>query len=70
MAETNGKLTELRDLPENLFGDKVNAPMLRSKVDFRLKPARADLDATIGGGHGCAVVNDGTRTERVRADPR
>jgi len=54
MAETNGKLAELRDLPEDLLGDKVNAPMLRPKVDFRLKPARADLDATIGGGHGCA----------------
>lgn len=66
MAETNGKLAELRDLPEDLFGDKVNAPMLRPKVDFRLKPTRADLDATIGGGHGCAVVNGGARTERGR----
>lgn len=67
MAETNGKLTELRNLPEDLLRDKVNAPMLRPKVDFRLKPARADLNATIGGGHGCAVVNGGARAERSRS---
>lgn len=46
MAETNGKLAELRYLPEDLLGDKVNAPVLRPEVDLGLEPAGADLDAT------------------------
>lgn len=62
MAETNGKLTELRYLPEDLLGDKVNAPVLRSEVNLGLEPAGADLDATaIRRGHSCAVVNSGAK---------
>lgn len=59
MAETDGKLAELRYLPEDLLGDEVNAPMLWPEVNLGLEPAGADLDATVRGGHGCAVVNGG-----------
>lgn len=52
MAKANGKLTELRDLPQDFLGDEVNAPMLRPEVNFSLEPAGADLDAAVGGGHG------------------
>ena len=62
MAETNGKLTELRNLPEDLLGDKVNAPMLRSEVYFGLEPAGADLDTAVRGGHGCTQLNDDAQT--------
>lgn len=62
MAETNGKLAELRYLPEDLLGDEVNAPVLRPEVDLGLEPAGADLDATtVRRGHGRAEANDGVR---------
>lgn len=62
MAETNGKLAELRYLPEDLLGDEVNAPVLRPEVDLGLEPAGADLDATtVRRGHGCAEVNGGAK---------
>ncbi|TGZ53642.1 hypothetical protein DBV15_10428 [Temnothorax longispinosus] len=56
MAETDGKLAELRYLPEDLLGDEVNAPVLRPEVNLGLEPAGADLDAAVRGGHGCAEV--------------
>lgn len=69
MAETNGKLTKLRDLPEDLFGDKVNAPMLRSKINLGLEPAGADLDTAVRRGHDCTVEQcegGGREKERER----
>lgn len=52
MAETDGKLAEFRNLPEDLLGDEMNTSVLRPEVDLGLEPAGADLDAAIGGGHG------------------
>lgn len=66
MAETDGKLAELRYLPEDLLGDEVNAPMLWPKVNLGLEPAGADLDATVRGGHGRAVANVAKVDERGR----
>lgn len=66
MTETNGKLTELRYLPENLLSDEVNSSMLWPEVNFGLEPAGADLDATVRRGHGCAEVNGAKAGERGR----
>lgn len=73
MAETNGKLTEFRDLPEDFLGNKVNAPMLRSEINLGLEPAGADLDTAVRGGHGCTQLNDakgGRERKRERTRER
>lgn len=73
MAEANGKLAELRDLPKNLLGDEMNTSVLRPEVNLGLKPAGADLDAAVGGGHVCAGANYAGQTDeggaRGREDP-
>lgn len=66
MAETNGKLTELRHLPQDLLSDEVNAPMLWPEINFGLEPAGADLDATIRGGHGRTELNGAEADRRGR----
>jgi len=66
VAETNRKLAELRYLPEDLLGDEVNAPMLRPEINLGLKPAGADLDATVGGSHGYAEANGAKADGRGR----
>lgn len=68
MAKTDGKLAEFRYLPEDLLGDEMNAPVLWSEVNFGLKPAGTDLDATIRGGHGRTVMNGDRRKgeEKIR----
>lgn len=58
MAETNRKLTELRDLSEDLLSDKMNAPMLRSEINLGLEPAGADLDTAVRRGHNCTQLNN------------
>lgn len=57
MAEANGKLAELWDLPEDLLGDEMNTSVLWPEVYLGLKPAGADLDDAVGGGHVCAGAN-------------
>lgn len=73
MAEANGKLAEFWDLPEDLLSDEMNTSVLWPEVDLGLKPAGADLDAAVGGGHVCAGVNCARQTGeggwRGREDP-
>lgn len=74
MAEANGKLAKLRDLPEDLLGDEMNTSVLRPEVDLGLEPAGADLDTAVRGGHVCAGANCAGQTGegrwRGREDPK